>query len=234
MYDCGVFMLVNALRLLKSDFAPLNLRIPIDCNLWRLIFQALIGRQYVDGPVVTAPAALVSHASDASVAPINQATVSSRASIESLLQAEKEQREENIQWLERMLDDYQSASLSIKAAIEDLNEVIKTLTTALSANQDSLSAVGEKVQVTEGELAKSNRLIQELSQLKIVFGEELLESLPSKEDIARRECQPLHNKVDVYRGAVTGCEAVNITALTVRGSRKRRYNKLKKKREGVL
>ncbi|KAL8692264.1 MAG: hypothetical protein Q9218_002680 [Villophora microphyllina] len=54
-YDCGIFVLVNTLSLVLSDFQPPNPKMFVDCALWRVVFQSLIGGKALD-KILLAPA----------------------------------------------------------------------------------------------------------------------------------------------------------------------------------
>lgn len=226
-YDCGVFLLVNALHLVLSDFKHLDPKISVDCTLWRKVFQSVINSEPCRGTSTEEE-----HV-PADIAPTLIPNASSRASLEQLMETERQRRNAHTQSLQIFLAMSKSSLTAAKTNLQQSESIVALLNTALDRNQGILTVAAEKATSIESELGVSERLICEYSTLKICK-KEALESLRVGQNEARQKSERLKRKVEVYQRGLVGLQAAVTSAVSARDSRERCCRQLEEEAKGIF
>lgn len=223
-YDCGVFVMINALRYLRSDVKPPSMA--IDADLWRLVFQSLIGGE-----------AFISSASgegqvQATTTPSITDSMPAK-SFSQVVEAERQQREAGTTTLQNLLTEKQQALAAAKIAVQQARSIITVLEAELDSVQTSQSKAIEQIAEIEDQLDASERFISEYSNLTIAR-KSTLDSMRVDNDQARQESTRLKRKSESCRRGIGGIQAALKTASAAHESRECRYWQLGQEVKGML
>ncbi|KAL8788076.1 MAG: hypothetical protein Q9213_001834 [Squamulea squamosa] len=201
-FDCGVYTLVNALYLVKSDFAPLDLTMPIDCDLWRAVFRSLVSgkaSKYPDG-MGQAQAAVVS--------------------------AVKQQRQIGTESIQNALAHGKSSLVAAKTSLQRSQSILNLLNIEFVNIRQSLNAATEEISNIEGCLSTSDHSLSKLDTHKTTQ-QKVIDIMRTAHDRVRQETKLLRRQMEANKGALGSLKAAIECVVHAHNIREKHYNQVK-------